>query len=74
MATECIYCGQMIENDETLPQINDSDAWEKLATEHAPDCGWIRTRAHQRPDVAHVPGCSCGSPDCPEWQAAMLGQ
>ncbi len=24
-------------------------------------------------DPAHPQGCSCGSPDCPQWQASQLG-
>lgn len=42
----CVYCDH---EDVTLdpPPVDDDDAWEELATEHAPDCEWIETRAHR---------------------------
>ncbi len=48
MTEECLYCRCQIENADTVPAINDDEAWEKLAVDHADDCEWILTRAHRR--------------------------
>lgn len=48
--TECLYCGVMVRamsEEERPPAINDDSAWEALAADHAPDCDWVRTRAHR---------------------------
>lgn len=44
----CAYCGcDIAEENNTAPKAWDDDAWEKLSKEHADDCDWINTRAHQ---------------------------
>jgi hypothetical protein len=44
---ECVYCGRDAELV-PVPAVDDDDAWEALAADHAPGCEWIRTRAHRR--------------------------
>ena len=43
----------------------------KIRPAHSPDVkpNLEKTTAMPEP-TRHPPGCSCGSPDCPEWQAA----
>jgi hypothetical protein len=47
--TECLYCNHLIEAEDEarVPAVDDHDAWQALAAEHAHDCEWIRTRAHR---------------------------
>lgn len=42
----CIYCDRAVYT-ETAPAYDDDEAWADLALEHAEDCPWILTRAHQ---------------------------
>ena len=35
---------------ELVPDEDDETAWSDLAKCHHPDCEWIATRAHRRPD------------------------
>jgi hypothetical protein len=47
---ECAYCGTEIVGADMgrVPELDDDEAWERIAAEHAPDCEWIATRAHRR--------------------------
>lgn len=43
----CIYCGaEACSND--VPDVDDEEQWDALASEHADDCEWVLTRAHRR--------------------------
>ena len=42
----CLYCGKPAHSD-VVPSAHDDAAWSALATEHAPACEWIETRAHR---------------------------
>lgn len=42
----CIYCDRPVYT-ETAPAYDDDEAWADLALEHAENCAWIETRAHQ---------------------------
>lgn len=47
-SVECVYCGHEVPDEgEYVPEVRDTLEWERLATEHAPDCEWILTRAHR---------------------------
>lgn len=47
----CLYCGKWLPwagvNPPSVPAADDDDAWADLAPEHAQDCEWVATRAHQ---------------------------
>lgn len=45
----CAYCSSSVchASDETVPDVDDDDAWGALAVDHATDCEWITTRAHR---------------------------
>lgn len=50
---ECAYCNAEIVGDPDttpVPAVDDDEAWEELACQHAADCEWIETRAHQLPE------------------------
>jgi hypothetical protein len=42
----CIYCDRPVYT-ETAPAYGDDDTWADIALEHADDCEWVLTRAHQ---------------------------
>jgi hypothetical protein len=52
---ECAYCGYAIEGDvdyqgvsqEPVPTVDDDEAWQYIAKQHADDCEWVMTRAHR---------------------------
>lgn len=46
---ECAYCGMehTQEDEKIVPAIDNDEEWARLAKQHAPDCEWIRTRAHR---------------------------
>ncbi len=47
---ECLYCGAEVlgcQECPGAPPADDSEAWAELATEHAPGCEWVITRAHR---------------------------
>ena len=46
---ECAYCSRDVATDvdEAPHAVDDDAAWAEFAAEHAPDCEWIRTRAHR---------------------------
>lgn len=45
---ECVYCNhEMPDEGDYVPDVNDDEEWERLATFHGPDCEWIITRAHR---------------------------
>ncbi len=43
----CLYCNVELGEDLEAPASNDNAAWLALASDHAPGCAWIETRAHQ---------------------------
>lgn len=49
MTDNCIYCGVELNVDEqqVIPAIDDSAAWEELAKLHNTGCEWIETKAHR---------------------------
>jgi hypothetical protein len=46
----CAYCGAEVPgcDDCPTPPEGDESAWAEIATGHAEDCEWVRTRAHRR--------------------------
>lgn len=44
---KCIYCQHEVSDPNTVPAVSDTDAWDRLAEEHAADCEWVTTRAHR---------------------------
>lgn len=44
---ECIYCGASHIPTDHVPGIDDCEAWETLAADHATHCEWVETRAHR---------------------------
>jgi hypothetical protein len=46
VAGYCIYCDRPVYT-ETAPAYDDEEAWADIALEHAEDCEWVLTRAHQ---------------------------
>jgi hypothetical protein len=46
MTGHCIYCGHEIYIT-NVPKYDDDESWADIALEHAKDCEWILTRAHQ---------------------------
>ena len=44
---ECIYCNASHIPTDHVPAIDDDDAWETLADDHATHCEWVETRAHR---------------------------
>jgi hypothetical protein len=49
---ECAYCQYLVEDNpeavkDTVPPTDDEEGWKHLADEHAENCEWILTRAHQ---------------------------
>lgn len=47
----CVYCGNVIPDDEKAPEVNDDAAWATISGRHAANCEWVRTRAGARPDT-----------------------
>lgn len=45
--TECAYCNRTVSDGDLVPAVDDDEEWTRLATDHAPDCEWIVTRAHR---------------------------
>jgi hypothetical protein len=49
-------------NPEVVPAVDDSDAWQGIATAHSVDCEWVLTRAHRvnfelvESDYYHIEG------------------
>ena len=46
----CICCNAEVpgcEDCPNAPPVDDDDAWDELAADHAVDCEWILTRAHR---------------------------
>lgn len=49
--SDCIYCNAEVADETRVPALDDEDAWQELAREHATDCEWILTRAHRLPEI-----------------------
>lgn len=46
----CLYCGYGVSGSpEKVPDELDDDGWNTLAAQHAPNCEWITSKAHQLP-------------------------
>ena len=46
MTGHCVYCGHETYITD-VPAYDDDEAWADIALEHAEDCEWVLTRAHQ---------------------------
>lgn len=46
----CVYCGVALEVNKVyfVPHEWDDQAWNAIAPDHAEDCEWVMTRAHNR--------------------------
>lgn len=45
---ECAYCSEMVSELDSVPPVDDDEAWDVIAKEHDSDCEWVLTRAHRR--------------------------
>ena len=55
---ECAYCFALVPaaaEDEGPPEPSEHRAWARIADDHAPDCEWVRTRAHRLPGEPEEP-------------------
>lgn len=51
----CVYCDHATTHElERACPTQDEDGWAARAQEHAPDCEWVRTRAHSIDEGAQV--------------------
>jgi hypothetical protein len=65
---ECIYCRCDVTQHENPhfsdpPDTLDDDGWSRESEEHADDCEWVLTRAHnlwRRPDGLYESNSRCG--------------
>lgn len=61
-SVECDYCRRELDQQvaESVPDVYDDEAWDRLARLHRDDCEWIETRAHRRFWHRHLCG-NCGA-------------
>lgn len=43
----CVYCGEH-QDEDTVPDEDDDEAWAEVARTHGTQCEWVLTRAHSR--------------------------